>query len=409
MIIPIRTESATRHVPMMNYVLIGLNMFVFLIFNMGVVSAGVAEFRDHQLAFHSAGPSIHQFITYQFLHADAWHLLGNMLFLWVFGNSVNGKMGDWPYLLFYLAGGVFSAWGFALVRVTAVQLVGASGSIAAVTTAYLVLFPRSNVLVMIWMFFVYFIEVSAMLVIGLKIIVYDNIVAPSIHGGGNVANEAHLAGYLFGFVCTMIMLVIRALPRDQFDMLTLWKRWNQRREFTAAMAKPGASTQARFGRVARQTVTPEEQRKQDERFNRIADARSKITDASERGDVTEACNAYLVLLEQESEQCMPENLQLALGRELYRVGRFADATRVFERFVECYPRSLERPNVMLLMGIIYARDLKSLDHADRMLTRTFETVRDDKRREQCLEWLKDVRSALGKPIPELNEVSGGQA
>ncbi|MGB0715733.1 MAG: rhomboid family intramembrane serine protease [Phycisphaerae bacterium] len=401
MIIPIRTESDSRHVPMMNYALIGLNMLVFLVFNVGGANPQLEAFRDQQLAFQSASPALHQFLTYQFLHADAWHLLGNMLFLWVFGNSVNGKMGDWPYLLFYLGGGIFAAWGFAVVRGATVQLVGASGAIAAVTTAYLVLFPRSRVTVMIWMFFVYFIEVSAMLVIGLKIIVYDNIISPSLHGAGNVANEAHLAGYLFGFACTVVMLMVRALPRDQFDMLALWKRWNQRREFAAAMAQPGAAAQAQFGQVARGTLTPAEQRAENERFDRIADARARIATTLESGQTSEAATQYLQLLDQEPAQCMPENQQMEMGRDLYGKGQYNQAARVFERFVECYPRSLEHGNVMFLLGIIYARDLQNFEQADQFLTRSYETMKDEKRREQCLNWLKDVRSALGRPAPEL--------
>ena len=78
---------------------------------------------------------MYQFFTYQFLHADVGHLFGNLLFLWVFGNSVNGKMGNWPYLLFYLAGGVCAAWGWAALNPGPLHLVGASGAIAAVTTA----------------------------------------------------------------------------------------------------------------------------------------------------------------------------------------------------------------------------------------------------------------------------------
>ena len=144
------------------------------------------------------------------------HLLGNMLFLWVFGNSVNGKMGDIPYLLFYLAGGVFAAWGYAILQAKVFYLVGASGAIAAVTTAYLALFPRSRVTVMVWFFFfIHFFEVPAMILIGLKVIVWDNVVAPKLAGADSVAYGAHIAGYFFGFLVSLNMLFLRALPRDQ--------------------------------------------------------------------------------------------------------------------------------------------------------------------------------------------------
>ncbi|GAG48796.1 unnamed protein product, partial [marine sediment metagenome] len=230
--------------------LIGVNLLVYLLFDEKLFGQATAVFKQQYLVFESTDPAFHQFFTYQFLHADIWHLFGNMLFLWVFGNGVNGKMGDIPYLLFYLAGGVFAAWGHAVVDPEPFRLVGASGSIAAITTAYLALFPRARVTVLVWFFFIYFFEMSAMIIIGLKIIVWDNIVAPNLGTQGAVAYQAHLAGYLFGFVAALLLLFFRALPRDQFDILALWKRWNQRRELTAAMSSPAAQARAQYGTVA---------------------------------------------------------------------------------------------------------------------------------------------------------------
>ena len=113
LLIPIRTESPIQRTPWVNIALISLNAIAFMFFNQLLAGQRVKEFMDAYLVFDSAEPALFQFFTYQFLHGDFWHLLGNMLFLWVFGNSVNAKMGDVPYLLFYLAGGVLAAWGFA--------------------------------------------------------------------------------------------------------------------------------------------------------------------------------------------------------------------------------------------------------------------------------------------------------
>ncbi len=195
LIIPIRTESPLKRVPYVNFFLIATNMVLYVVLDENLVGDAVATFKKRYLELDAADPGLLQFLTYQFLHADVWHLFGNMLFLWVFGNSVNGKMGGLPYLLFYLAGGVFAAWGWAVVTDGPSYLVGASGSIAAITTAYLALFPRSRVTLLVWLFiFIRFFEVSAMVIILLKIVVWDNIVAPSLGGAVNVANQAHLAG-----------------------------------------------------------------------------------------------------------------------------------------------------------------------------------------------------------------------
>jgi len=402
LIIPIRTESNIRRTPLVNYVLIGTNVFLFLVLNYGMADTAMTSFKTQYLYFHSAEPALYQFFTYQFLHADVWHLLGNMLFLWVFGNSVNAKMGDVPYLLFYLAGGVFAAWGYAVVTARPFHLVGASGAVAAVTTAYLALFPRSRVTVLVWLFiFIHFFELPAMIIIGLKVIVWDNIIAPGLGGQGAVAHGAHLAGYLFGFVGALGMLFMRALPRDQFDILALWKRWHQRREFAAAMSDPDAAAKAQYGSVARAApADPKQQAIDDQRFDTISNLRSRISEALERPDTAAGAELYGQLLEIDSRQCLSERHQLDIARYFYGAGHFPEAAAAFERYVESYPLSIEAGNVRLLLGIINARDLRDYEVADKHLTVSMETLRDRERRDQCFQWLKTVRAALGRPAPE---------
>ena len=98
---------------------------------------------------HPATPELWQFVSYAFLHGGIAHLGGNMLFLFIFGNNVNDKLGGVGYLCFYLAGAVFSGIGHSMVSAT--PILGASGAVAAVTGAYLVLFPRSMVRVFYWL------------------------------------------------------------------------------------------------------------------------------------------------------------------------------------------------------------------------------------------------------------------
>lgn len=405
LVIPIRTELVTRRTPLVNYILIGVHVAAFMLLNEGVWGLGLWEFKHKYLYFRSQDPAFYQFFTYQFLHADTWHLLGNLLFLWVFGNGVNGKMGDLPYLLFYLAGGVFAAWGYALVQPQTFTLVGASGAIAAVTTAYLALLPRSRVTVLVWFFlFIHFFEVQALIIIGLKIIVWDNMVAPTLGGSESVAHGAHLMGYVFGFVGALVMLLLRGVPRDQFDILALWKRWNQRREFAAAMSDPKAAARARFGSVAQSAVlNPQQRREEAQRLDEITDLRTRIDEAIIKTDLSAACDLQQQLIEKDPRQCLSERDQLTIARELYRIGRFSQAAAAFDRFAECYPRSGEASDIRLLVGIIYARDLRQFEAADEHLTRSLETLRDASRREQCMEWLRSVRVALDRPLPETPE------
>jgi membrane associated rhomboid family serine protease len=92
--IPIRTETVIRRTPSVNFALIAANALMFLLFDARFASDGMRAIGHRYLHLVGFEPSIHQFFTYQFIHADFMHLVGNMLFLWVFGNSVNAKMGN---------------------------------------------------------------------------------------------------------------------------------------------------------------------------------------------------------------------------------------------------------------------------------------------------------------------------
>lgn len=407
MLIPIRTKTDLRRTPYANYAVIGVNVCVFFVFHFLLARSTVGKSLLAELSFQSGRPSLYQFVSYQFLHADTWHLLGNMLFLWVFGNSVNAKMGQWVYLLFYVAGGIFAAWGFALAEEANTPMVGASGAIAAVTTAYLVLFPRSRVTVLLVFFFIQFFEMPAMVIIGFKIILWDNVIAPTIAGGNQVAYSAHLAGYAFGFSVATFMLLMRVLPRDHLDMLALWKQWKKRREIVALTATPEAAAQAQFGSVAQiSPLTTKQEVQAEAAIDEISRMRERISGRLADGDDAGAIELYQELLAIEERQCLPEQQQLRLGRIFYTAGKFPQAAAAFERFVSCYPRSSEHADIRLLLGIIYARDLRRYEEADKLLTESMERLVGADRRAQCLSWLGTVRASLGRPAPEGSQGGG---
>src|SRR5688572_844214 len=110
MLIPIRTDSPLRHTPWMNWGIIGVNVLMFI---------GQQIFRRQMLALHldPSDPSLVNFLSYAFLHGDAWHIVGNMLFLYIFGNNVNDKLGHLGYLAFYLSGAVFAGVGYTVAEI----------------------------------------------------------------------------------------------------------------------------------------------------------------------------------------------------------------------------------------------------------------------------------------------------
>jgi membrane associated rhomboid family serine protease len=151
-----------------------------------------------------------------FMHASILHIAGNMLFLWIFGNNVEDALGRVKYLAFYLAGGIAAlALQVAVAPNSTAPTLGASGAIAAVLGAYIVLYPRARVLTLvIIIFFFTVIEIPAWIMLGLWFAlqaVYGaaGLTNPTGAGGG-VAYFAHIGGFAFGFL--LIRLLVR--PRS---------------------------------------------------------------------------------------------------------------------------------------------------------------------------------------------------
>jgi membrane associated rhomboid family serine protease len=153
-----------------------------------------------------------------FMHAGWLHLLGNMLFLVVFGNNIEDKFRKVPYLLFYLFCGYVAAYGFAFANRSSVEpLIGASGAIAGVLGAYLVIYPRARVWSLVPFFFFIPVRIPAWLVLGMWFVlqwVYSAGYAAS--GAGSVAYLAHIFGFVAG---AAIGLMVRAAsPPPQYPV-----------------------------------------------------------------------------------------------------------------------------------------------------------------------------------------------
>lgn len=402
LLVPVRTDAPIRRRPWINHALIAVNVLAYFATDVLAARLNLGEEKDlkRRLMLSLSAPDVTQFFTYQFLHADFWHLLGNMLFLWVFGNSVNSKMGHLPYLLFYLACGVFSGVGFAAVSDG--NLMGASGAIAGVTTAYLVLFPRSEVTVFYWLWiYIGTMHVQALLLIGLKIIMWDNILAPNLTSRGDVdsvAYSAHLAGYLFGCVVCAFMLLIRALPRDEYDMLALIKRYRQRRQFRAIMADADARAQATFGRVAR-PVSSVMARPVEEAPPEIPDEitvlRAEVGDLLTKGDYSAAADRYEELTAKAPEQCLSRRQMLLVANQLMALGRHPQAAAAYEKFLKAYPTDSDIVQIKLLLGIIYAKYLRQYHAAERYLRECVSRLTDPQQIQQAQDWLATSAAGLG--------------
>jgi membrane associated rhomboid family serine protease len=393
MIFPVGTDIRLRRRPVANYVIIALNVLVFVFTD--YLGGEVGERLKALYALDAAWPALPQYLTYQFIHGDVLHLAGNMLFLWIFGNAVCDRMGSLPYTLFYLAGGVFAGFGFTAGAQN--PIVGASGAIAAVTTAFLALFPRVHITLLVWMFFIFTFQVPAVILIVFKIILWDNIVAPSFDqsAASNVAHSAHLAGYAFGFAFALGMLAVRALPRHPFDMLGLWDRWRRR---TGLVAASPAHTPV----AARPILVQELDSRPLEAvpLTAVEQLREEVAARLEGRDAPGAVEAYLRLLALDAQQVLSRPQQLEIANHLAQAGRYREAAEAYEAFLSAYPGAADAGPVRLFLGLLCARYLKDDERAVLHLRQALEALHLDAQRTLAEDELRQAEERLARRGPQ---------
>jgi membrane associated rhomboid family serine protease len=253
-LIPLRDNIPSDHFPVVTVAIIAINFFVFLFlqgpsfsFSSGqeveskpIVEYGATPYRithpgkkcvlavpgtpqeqpacqgtplyEEALASSPPPEKIEQppayltILTSMFMHGGWLHIIFNMLFLWIFGNNVEDSMGRIRYVLFYLLGGL--AAGITQVAVSpdsVTPLVGASGAIAAVLGGYALLYPRARVLTVVFVFFIFLVEIPAIVMLGIWILLQvlpavGQLASPDVGSQGGVAYFAHIGGFLFGLL-----------------------------------------------------------------------------------------------------------------------------------------------------------------------------------------------------------------
>jgi len=222
--IPFRDDQPSFSQPFLNYFFIILNFLIFLWeVSVGMQSSGelngfIAQFGvvpQHTVAVltgHSYdGPAtaILPLFTSMFLHGSFWHVAGNMLFLWIFGDNVEDYLGHFRYVLFYLASGVVAALSQIIVNpYSSVPTVGASGAIAGVMGAYFILYPRARVLV--WFPPIFFFHVPAWLMLGYWFLIQffsgtASSIAVTSQTTGGIAFWAHVGGFVAGVLAIKVL------------------------------------------------------------------------------------------------------------------------------------------------------------------------------------------------------------
>lgn len=216
--IPIRDTIQSKNYPVVNNAIIIINVIIYLlelskgsglqqfISTYGLVPArySIPEIG----AVFSPGQQVLALFSFMFLHGGFWHLLGNMWSLYIFGDNVEDRLGHLKYLFFYILCGLLSGlFHLAINWTSGVPTIGASGAIAGVMGAYLILYPESKILTLIPIIIIpYFIEIPALFFLGIWFVIQFLSAAASSAGAGGIAWWAHVAGFLSGIFLLKILL-----------------------------------------------------------------------------------------------------------------------------------------------------------------------------------------------------------
>ncbi|MHC4551024.1 MAG: rhomboid family intramembrane serine protease [Planctomycetota bacterium] len=275
-------------------------------------------------------PGLLTLLFCMFLHADFWHIAGNMLFLWIFGDNVEWRLGRPGYLAAYLVTGIVATLSFsAFAGDSVVPLIGASGAISGVLGLYLVWFPHNQIRVLVFLFFIFFVHVRAIWVL-LMYLVIDNLLpflAQQQVGGGGVAYGAHLGGFVAGMGGALLLNRLRGVvppPRPGPRLERRRVRW-------------GAAP-------ARETLPA------------AADAGAEFGKAIQQGRMEDAAHAFSRVVREGGAMPAPSDV-FRLGNWLYENDFIPDTAAVFRYYVRNFPRGDDLDRVHLGLGILLARRL----------------------------------------------------
>lgn len=401
MLIPLGTDVRLRRPTLVTYVLIALCAVVFLVQTFedgrtGWSSGSPAAVTDvpfyYQYMLYGTDESVdriirqqaeanagqrdvvyintdrwYQYITYQFLHGGWMHLIGNMLFLFVFGPPVEDRLRRSGFLALYLVGGIFAGVVHGLFEVqtqsyegvdyrSVAPVLGASGSIAAVTGAYLVLFPLAPVRLL--SFF------GAFMIRGWIFVVLSIAFDLFFLGIGNrgVAHFAHLGGYIGGAGIAMLLLWRKLIPRETYDLFSIARQAHRRRQYRELVTKgPGSSPFVkdvpgdRSSRVSAQAVD-----------DRHAEERREVAALTKR-DPEGATDRYLALLREDPNPTLGRDAQLVVANTIMQRGDHQNAVDAYDRFLDRYPSDREADQTRLMVAMVCTRQLNDPVCATKML------------------------------------------
>ena len=219
--IPLRDANPSHHTPLVTILLIAANLGAFLyelslppqgleqlVFQLGVIPSRLTSFPAHpEIGF---GDAYLPLLTSMFLHGGWLHLLGNMWFLWIFGDNIEDRLGSVRFLLFYMVCGLGAGLAHALLNPgSTIPTIGASGAVAGVLGGYFILFPTAKVLTLVPFFFLILAELPAWLILLYWFVIqfFSGTLALTAarSEAGGVAWWAHVGGFVLGAILVRLV------------------------------------------------------------------------------------------------------------------------------------------------------------------------------------------------------------
>lgn len=386
MILPLGTDRPLKRPTVVTYWLIGLNVMIYVlgsIYGSPRISPEGFQHIFQTLWLDPQRLAPWQFISYQFLHGGLLHLLANMLFLFVFGPNVEDRLGRWAFLGFYLVGGVVAGVSHYLFEVSPV--VGASGAIAAVTGAYLVLFPKTQIRIFLFFFFIGVFSIQAWWLIAFAII--KDLVFQGWGADEGVARLAHLGGYAFGAGASFILLWTGVLAREPYDLFSMGRQAHRRRVFRE-LATSGKTAWAHEVSAKAKVRTAGRVKAEE---NELAEKRAEICRMVAEDRLDDAGAAWEQLMDARGEVALPRQTHLDLANHLFASGKRQSAAVAYEIFLKRHASDRQAPRVRLMLALISARYLNDPVHAKALLS----DVRRQGVPEDCRDLAAELTQELG--------------
>lgn len=356
--IPIGDEPNAKQTPWVNYALIAANVVVFIATATWEQTERVKDLFE-RWGYVPSRPSLETLFSSMFLHGGIMHIVGNMLYLWIFGDNCEARLGRIPYLLVYLATGAVAGLTYGFVHPdSTIPCVGASGAVSGVLGIYFLAFPQNRVKVLFWWwFFIRVFHVKARWIIGFWFVVNDllPILFQTYLLGDMTAHEAHVGGFVAGFVLYLLLKPLVKAKEEEFATGPGFSAgagapvgWGS----TGGAYAGGRTAPSGWGGVeapghAEEALSDDDAILFAWRMGRFAPAAERFAKGLRFGRVAQ----------------LPEPEFFRVCAFLYDRAQWDDARRAFHAFLDAFPSSRNAPAAAFALGMIYSRQDRDAEKA----------------------------------------------